>query len=226
MSKTKGTFGQYTGYQLTEAQIRYTCENTTSNAEAAKWLRISFATWKKYAKLYIDEPTGKTLYELHKETGFAKRLVLPQTRYKRKASSPWAFQPLPIEDIFANKHTNYSLRTFKQRLIKEGWLPERCSCCGFQERRQYDYEIPLKMHWVDGNKKNYELKNIQFLCFNCYFIHVGSPWGADKKYTFDEVTGEPVPVHGDRKSLKTQIIKTGPYFHERLNEIEQKKANK
>ena len=99
----QGVFGEYKGYQLMESQIRYAMDNTTSNAEAAKWLRVSFATWKKYAKMYIDEATGKTLYDLHKENGFAKRLVLPQSRYRRKASAPWAFQPLPIDDIFANK---------------------------------------------------------------------------------------------------------------------------
>jgi hypothetical protein len=210
-----GVFGEYKGYQLLEAQIRYAMDNTTSNAEAAKWLHVSFATWKKYAKMYIDEPTGLTLYELHKQNGFAKRLVLPQTRYRRKASAPWAFQPHPIEDVFANKYPKYSLRTFKERLIKEGWIEERCSCCGFQERRQYDYEIPLKMHWIDGNKQNYALENIQLLCFNCYFIHVGAPWGANKQYHIDEATGEPVPVKGDRKSLKEQTIKLGPYYQSR-----------
>ncbi len=210
-----GVFGEYKGYQLLESQIRYAMDNTTSNAEAAKWLHVSFATWKKYAKMYIDEPTGLTLYELHKQNGFAKRLVLPQTRYRRKASAPQAFQPYPIEDVFANKYPKYSLRTFKERLIKEGWIEERCSCCGFQERRQYDYEIPLKMHWIDGNKQNYALENIQLLCFNCYFIHVGAPWGANKQYHIDEATGEPVPVKGDRKSLKEQTIKLGPYYQSR-----------
>lgn len=218
-----GVFGQYKGYALTEAQLRYAMDNTTSNSEAAVWMHVSFATWKKYAKMYIDEPTGKTLYQLHKETGFAKRLVLPQTRYRRKASAPWAFQPTPIDEIFANKHLKYNLHSFKKRLINEGWKQERCDCCGFQERRQYDYDMPLKMHWVDGNKQNYTLENVQFLCFNCYFIYVGSPWGANKKYYIDEVTGEPVPVHNDKKSLKDQKIKTGPYFQERLNNLPKKK---
>ena len=219
----KGVFGQYKGYQLSESQIRYACDNTTSNSEAAVWLHVSFATWKKYAKMYIAEPTGKTLYELHKENGFAKRLVLPQTRYRRKASAPWAFQPTPIDEIFANKHPKFNLHSFKKRLINEGWKQERCDCCGFQERRQYDYDMPLKMHWIDGNKQNYALDNVQFLCFNCYFIYVGAPWGANKKYYIDEVTGEPVPVHNDKKSLKEQKIKTGPYYQERLNNLPKKK---
>jgi hypothetical protein len=162
------------------------------------------------------------LYDLHKENGFAKRLVLPQTRYRRKASAPWAFQPTPIDEVFANKHPKYSLHAFKTRLIKEGWIQERCSCCGFQERRQYDYEIPLKMHWVDGDKRNYALENIQLLCYNCYFINVGNLSGKEKHFHIDETTGEPVPVRGDRKSIREQTVKMGPYFTERLNNLKKK----
>lgn len=220
-----GKFGEYKGYQLSESQIRYAMENTTSNAEAAKWLHVSFATWKKYAKMYFDAELGKDLYEIHKETGFAKRLVLPQTRYRRKASAPWAFQPTPIDEVFANKHPKYDLRRFKERLVKEGWKEERCECCGFQERRSYDYTVPLKMHWVDGNKANYALENVQFLCFNCYYLHVGAPWGSEKQFHIDPETGEPVPVRGDRKSIKEQTVKMGPYFKDRQAAIEKSKKS-
>jgi hypothetical protein len=215
-----GVFGEYKGYQLLESQIRYAMDNTTSNAEAAKWLHVSFATWKKYAKMYIDSATGLTLYELHKQNGFAKRLVLPQTRYRRKASAPWAFQPTPIDEIFANKHPKYDRNRFKERLVKEGWKQERCDCCGFQEHRDYDYEVPLKMHWIDGDRSNYALENVQFLCFNCYFLNVGNPWGREKNFHIDETTGEPVPVRGDRKSLKNQTIKLGPYHQDRQKRIQ------
>ena len=205
-----GAFGQYKGYELLESQIRYACENTTSNAEAARWLHVSYTTWKKYASMYIDSATGKNLFELQKEIGSAKRLILPKTRYQRKGSTPWSFQPTPMEEVFDNKHLKYSPRRFKDRLIKEGWKQERCDCCGYQERRMYDYEVPLKMHWLDGKNKNYALENIQFLCLNCYFVNVGNPWGSEKHYRIDEQTGEPVPIKNDRKSLKNQVIKTPP----------------
>lgn len=200
----------YFGYQLTEAQIRYAIANTTSNREAANWLHVSFSTWKKYAKMYIDEESGKTLYDLHRDEGMAKRLILPKTKYRRKAMGPTAFQPYNMEDVFANKHPNYSKKTFKNRLINEGWIEERCSSCGYQERRKYDYEIPLKIHYIDGNTHNYSLENVQLLCYNCYFVYVGNPWGSEKIYTMDEVTGEPVPVYAKRAPSKG--VKTGPYF--------------
>ena len=55
-----------TALDIPESEIRYAMENTKSNAEAARFLKVSFTTYKKYARLYTDRDTGKTLYELHK----------------------------------------------------------------------------------------------------------------------------------------------------------------
>src|SRR5210317_1016553 len=55
-----------TPLNLTEAQIRYAMKNSKSNSSAARFLNVSFTTYQKYAKMYIDEESGKTLYELHK----------------------------------------------------------------------------------------------------------------------------------------------------------------
>ena len=201
-----GKFGEYLGLQLQESQIRYAMENTTSNLEAARWLHVSYPTWKKYARLYIDANTNLTLFDLHKQTGMQKRLILPQTRYKRKATSPHTFQPTPIQDIFDNKHPKFSLRIFKKRLIQEGYIAERCSCCGYQQRRAFDYEMPLKMNWKDGDRGNYALDNIELLCFNCYFVNVGNPWGQDKRAVIGE-DGELRPEKWDPKKLKNQMIR-------------------
>jgi len=207
--------GVYKGYQLSEKQCRYAMENTISNAEAARWLHVSFSTWKKYASMYIDEATGKNLYQLHKEYGMNKRLVLPKTRYRKKSNAEGVFQVTPIEEIFENKHLKYCRHRYKERLIKEGWLEERCACCGFQERRNYDFEMPLKLHWKDGNNSNFALENVELLCYNCYFINVGNVAGHARHFKIDETTGEPVPVRGDRKSLRNQMFKVGPHYKPR-----------
>ena len=51
---------------ISETEIRYAMENTKSNAAAARFLKVSFTTYKKYARMYTDSKSGKTLYELHK----------------------------------------------------------------------------------------------------------------------------------------------------------------
>jgi hypothetical protein len=199
-----GKFGEYLGLQLLESQIRYAMENTTSNLEASRWLHVSYPTWKKYASLYIDTETQLNLFELHKITGNQKRLLLPTTRYKRKAVSAHTFQPVPLTEILENKHPKFNLRIFKKRLIQEGYLAERCSCCGYQQRRTFDYEMPLKMNWKDGDRGNYSIDNVELLCFNCYFINVGNPWGSDKRAEIGE-DGELRPVKWDPKKLKNQM---------------------
>ena len=33
--------------------------------------------------------------------------------------------------------------------------------------------MPLLLHFKDNNKKNYRKENIQFLCYNCYYLSIG-----------------------------------------------------
>ena len=67
MSEYKYVYGQgRTALNVPESDIRYAMENTKSNAAAARFLKISFTSYKKYARMYTDRDTGKTLYELHK----------------------------------------------------------------------------------------------------------------------------------------------------------------
>lgn len=50
---------------ISEQDIRYSMVNSHSIKEAANFLKTSTGMWKKYASLYIDNETGKNLYELH-----------------------------------------------------------------------------------------------------------------------------------------------------------------
>lgn len=183
------------GYELTEAQLRYAMSNTSTNAEAARWLHISAETWRKYASMYIDSQSGLSLYELHKQTGLKNKKVLPKARKEKRKVKPWQFAPAPIDDIFSGKYPNYPTQKLKERLISDSILPDRCNLCGFQERRKFDYVIPLRINFRDGNTKNFQFENLQLLCFNCYFIHVGNLHGSNKAAKIDEDTGEVVPVN-------------------------------
>ena len=50
---------------LTKAQIIAAMGVTKSNRAAARWLNVSYIHYKKWAKNYKDEETGKTLFEKH-----------------------------------------------------------------------------------------------------------------------------------------------------------------
>jgi hypothetical protein len=68
---------------------------------------------------------------------------------------------------------SYTPEKLKRRLIQEGYLHEYCNKCDFSERRVIDYKVPLLLNFKDGNKKNWNIDNVELLCYNCYFLYVG-----------------------------------------------------
>jgi hypothetical protein len=148
-------------YHLTEREVRYAISCTNSNADAANFLHISNHTWKKYAQMYFDSETGKTLYDIHKNKG------------SKAGKKPPNVSTASMEDIFAGKHPKYNTNKLHFRLINEGHLEEKCSMCGFCERRMSDYKVPLILTWKNGNKKDHSKSNLELVCYNCYALYYG-----------------------------------------------------
>jgi len=154
---------------LTEAQIRYAMANSKSNAEAARFLKISNDTYKKYADLYIDSVSGKTLYAIHSNmAGKNIRKIMRNIKGTRMTS---------LEDIYAGKKPSIKHWLLKDRLITNCVLEEKCNHCGFNERRVIDYRIPLILDFIDGNKLHFAKENLQLLCYNCTFLLRGNLHG-------------------------------------------------
>lgn len=131
---------------------------TNSNAAAARWLGVTYARYKQYAELY-------GIFERHlnpKGVGVDKG-------YSKNVKS------IPLREILAGNHPDYSLSKLKNRLIARGKLTETCALCGFNERRVTDKKVPLMMSFKDGNRKNMGLENLELLCYNCMFLTTGAP---------------------------------------------------
>jgi hypothetical protein len=157
---------------LTEAQIRYAMANSRSNFEAARFLNVANETYKKYAKAYIDSNTGKSLYDIHKNQ-FGRGIKKPQINIKSSRLTS-------LEDIFAGKKLNIKPYILRDRLIRNCILEEKCSECGFNERRVIDYQIPLLLDFIDGNHQNMAKDNLRLLCYNHTFLLRGSLHGRTK----------------------------------------------
>ena len=71
-------------FNITESQIRYAMENSKSNMSAAKWLNVSYNTYKKWAKYY-------GLFDQH----------LNQAGVGIKKG--WATYRIPMENILSGK---------------------------------------------------------------------------------------------------------------------------
>jgi len=154
---------KHKAYSLTEDDIRYAMSMTKSNREAGKFLRIANSTYKRYASMYVDKETGKTLFELHKnQTGVG--VIKGKKVYKGTTG---------LTAILEGKHPEYSSKNLKRRLIREGFKAEKCDTCGFEERRVTDYTVPLMLIWNDGDKSNHKLENLSLICYNCFYLTMG-----------------------------------------------------
>ena len=160
-----------TAYDLPESDIRYAMSNTKSNAEAARFLKISFTTYKKYAKMYVDAETGKTLYDMH-----TNQSGVGITKDVSRASAGI----YSIDKILQGEFPNYPTWKLRNRLLALAILPESCNSCGYAERRITDDTVPLLLDHIDGDETNHRIENLQMLCLNCYYQQTGNPFNKEK----------------------------------------------
>jgi len=141
--------------RLTKRMIETAMENSKSNMGAAKWLSVSYNTYKKWAKYY-------GLFDQH----------LNQAGVGIKKG--WATYRIPMENILSGKlKSKYTLKRIKKRFIEEGYMVEECSICGWNEERITDRLICLGLDFLDGDSSHTTLENMRLLCPNCYLSNNG-----------------------------------------------------
>ena len=154
---------------ISKEEIIRAMKMTKSNAAAARYLRCSPQHYRKFAKVFVDEESGKTLFELHKNQqgkGIRKHFGGKEPRLDELMSG----------ETYVD---SYDINKYKSRLVQEGIIKEECCRCGHSEQRVSDLKAPLLIAFKDYNKKNWKLDNLELLCYNCYFLYVGDVF--DKK---------------------------------------------
>ena len=151
---------------LTKEDILRAQTMTRSNMAAARYLHVSYNHYKKYAKMYKNDE-GVNLLEAHKNQegkGIPKFLT-------NKGKQP------PLMDLLEGRIPieHFDPQKVKYRIIQECLIEEKCNYCGFSEKRIVDLKTPLILHHKDGNRKNWHLSNLEFLCYNCAFLYGKSP---------------------------------------------------
>lgn len=155
---------------LSESQVRYAMMHTKSNQEASRFMNMSYPTYRKYARMYIDQKTGQSLFDLHMNQagkGMTKGL---SEAFKRNSE---ARKKYTGEGVLANEFPNLTVGQIKKILIRDGFLQERCCKCGLDEKRVWDKRTPLILHFKDGNHLNCDYNNLELVCYNCYFYNIG-----------------------------------------------------
>jgi len=151
---------------LTKEDILRAQKMTRSNMAAARYLHVSYNHYKKYAKMFKNDE-GINLLEVHKNQ---EGKGIPKFALKGK-------DRIPLMDLLEGRVPieHFDAKDIKVRLILEGLIEEKCSKCGFSERRIKDTKVPVILNFKDGNKKNWHLDNLEFLCYNCSFLYAASP---------------------------------------------------
>jgi len=136
---------------------------TKSNRAAARFMRCSFIHYKKYARTYVDEVTGKSLWEIHLNPSGKGIPKFLSNKGKRA----------PLKDLLEGKLRieSFDPSKIKHQLVYEGYLVEECYKCGYHEERLQDRRVPLILHFKNKDRKNYELTNLELLCYNCSFLY-------------------------------------------------------
>lgn len=138
---------------LLESEILEAQKYTNSAAAAARRLRVSYPTYKKYAKMY-------NIFKVL-EKGKPSNVVSPINPYKGK---------FPLDKILKNEFPEFPIHRLKDKLIRSGLKKAECEQCGFCERRLTDGKIPLLLNFEDGDRHNHQLENLKIYCFNCTFV--------------------------------------------------------
>lgn len=173
-------------YLSKEAVLR-AMKMTKSGHAAARYLRVSYIHFKKYARLYKDEETGLPLLELCKNPS-GKGIP----KYPRDATNPgWN---VPIMEIIEGRAPNWHFnpKMLKIRIIQEGLLEERCAKCGHTEKRVTDHKTPLILHHKDEVLENFLLENLEFLCYNCSFLYAKSPITDEQVDKMEDAVGRKI----------------------------------
>ena len=137
---------------IPKTRIEWAIRSTLSIRSAAQYLGVSYNTFKKYAKMY-------DLFDQNKNQA-GKGVTT-------KGNTGWGVK---IQDLFDNKHPNYPHYKLQERIVRNGYLKQECSNCGYDDYRERDMRGPYLINFLDGDPQNHNLDNLHLLCYNCFFI--------------------------------------------------------
>ena len=151
---------------LTKQQIEKALNAGKTHKNASRILNVNYATYIKYCKLYTNE-AGESLWYSNRNRG-AKGI--PRYLNNRGVLKD---VNLILDGTMVDVE-RHSIEKFKEVLVRNAIMEEKCCSCGFNEARIFDYKVPLLINFKNKNKSDWTRDNIEFLCYNCYFLQIGN----------------------------------------------------
>ena len=149
--KTKSK-NPFKGRPIPKSRTQWAIQSTLSIRAAAQHLGVAYNTFKKYAIMY-------DLFEQNKNQA--------GVGVTTKGNTGWGIK---IQDLFDGKHPNYPHWKLQERIVRDGYLKQECSNCGYDDYRAKDMRGPYLICFLDGDSKNHSLDNLHLLCYNCFYI--------------------------------------------------------
>jgi transposase-like protein len=137
---------------IPKSRIEWAIRSTLSIRAASQHLGIAYNTFKKYAKMY-------NLFDQNKNQR-GKGITT-------KGNTGWGVK---IQDLFDCKHPKYPHCKLQERIVRDGFLKQECSNCGYDDYRENDMRGPYLICFLDNDSQNHSLDNLYLLCYNCFYI--------------------------------------------------------
>ena len=133
---------------LKKREIFHAIGVTQSMREAAMYCKVSYNTFKKFAKQY--------------------ELWSPSNRKGR--TGPRIKNKFIHSVLRGEMISNYRETALLKKAIQEGYLVQACSNCEADFSHFLPPTIPpLVLDFLDGNNKNGKVDNLRILCLNCVY---------------------------------------------------------
>lgn len=77
---------------------------------------------------------------------------------------------IDTNDILSGKYPQYPTYKLKLRLIKEGYIEDKCSICGWNKKPEGREYTPCELDHINGNPMDHRLENLRLICPNCHSL--------------------------------------------------------
>jgi hypothetical protein len=157
------------GYRpLLQSEIEEAQKHSVFAAGQARWLGVSRTTFELWAKkygIYKSSPSRKGM-----------KWIRDPERGKYPLSK--------ILNGELNDNQKVTASMVRYKLANSNVFPLRCNICGYDKKRIVDRKIGILLDHKDGNRRNFQKDNLQWLCLNCMF-ECGRGYINRGKFMFD-----------------------------------------